>query len=129
MWAATGFSGCLHHHHGCEPKVFCGFAVKIPVCGVAVKIPVGIPQVLQLQVPTRIQVVLRSQDLGWEYVASWAGSQLEYLKFVASRSRFWLEYLKFCGCMGYFKFCGVVRIPVGIPQVLWFCGQDPVGIP
>ena len=132
--------GCLN---------FSGFASKIPVgipqvCGFAVRNPVGIPQVcgFVVRIPVGIPEVvwLHGQGPGWgttSFVASWSGSRLGYLRFVASQSRSrWsgsrlgyltqsrsrLGYLKSVK-LGYLKFCGfAVKIQSRIPQLR---GQDP----
>ena len=74
---------------------------------------------------------LRGQDPGWNtssFVDSQSKSRLGYLKLVAWRR---LGYLKFVASwsgsrFGYLKLCGfVVKIQVGIPQVLWLRGLDP----
>ena len=111
--------------------------MKIPVgrfCRFVVKIPVGLPHVYG---PGR--------DTS-SFVASWSRSRLGILKFydfmgktpgwdtssfviLSSRSR--LGCLKFCGLwprcrLEYLEFCSFgVKIPIGIPQILWFRGQDP----
>ena len=119
------------------------------VCGFAVKIPVGTHEVLWLRSndPGRdtssLVVALsrsrlgyvkfcgfvpvdtsswwpRSQDPGWDksrFVASQSKSRWGSSTFLASWSGSRLGYLKFCGF--------VVKIPGGIPQVLWLRGQDP----